>query len=440
MEGIDLTEFMRQIQIQMKANADNINDNIKQSNIKLEREIKESRQELKQEITSLNMKINEVSKDTEKIKETVVVNKGESEKRFNRMEERIEEIVKEGNKQSQQKRKREEIIAKNVDKTVTSQPEEKSYASRLKNNKEDDKIEKLEFKSTWARQMSQLSLEKQLEEVSKAAEKMERDGEYPERGRSKVKKVLMGNSQELHDSNDWPWDMNESEWDGTADRVERNNARKEKSARKKKEKLEKAANVAKCTVGLGPVKTQSISYFNKITGDFGEAKKMAAAEFMTEYLKFNHDDMSDMDITDTKISPKGDEILYVVFDSPGKAKNVRRRIADCRNPAIKTRDFVPPQFFKRYSAMSKIAAGWRSGDKGLKTQIRFEKDDISLYTKRKGTEEPYSKIETAELELEDKLPELEPHAEWKRKEEKPAWRQASPEIREVKLKSLGEAN
>ena len=48
-------------------------------------------------------------------------------------------------------------------------------------------------------------------------------------------------------------------------------------------------------------------------GDFSEA------EFMMEYLKFNHDNMSDNDIIDTK----GDNILYIVLDCLEKANGLQ---------------------------------------------------------------------------------------------------------------------
>ena len=43
---------------------------------------------------------------------------------------------------------------------------------------------------------------------------------------------------------------------------------------------------------------------------------MAAVEYLTEYLKFDHSDLQEMEITDTKVSKKGDDILYVVFWEP----------------------------------------------------------------------------------------------------------------------------
>ena len=93
------------------------------------------------------------------------------------------------------------------------------------------------------------------------------------------------------------------------------------------------------------MKRESFDYFYTITGDFDEAKRMAAIEYMEGYLNFNQDDLVDFNITDTKISAKGDDILYLVLDSPSKVKNLRRRISDLQNSDIKTREFIPPQFF-----------------------------------------------------------------------------------------------
>ena len=87
---------------------------------------------------------------------------------------------------------------------------------------------------------------------------------------------------------------------------------------------------------------------------------MAAAEFLMEYLKFDHKDMNAMVITDTRKSGKGDNILYVVMDSPRKIKDIRRR---------------------RYTALGRYARQKRQEDPSLKTQIRFNDHDIGLFTK-----------------------------------------------------------
>ena len=92
--------------------------------------------------------------------------------------------------------------------------------------------------------------------------------------------------------------------------------------------------MGKCTIGVGPIKEKSYEYFNNIMADYSEAKKMAAAEFLTEYLRFK--DMSDTDITDTKVSNKKDDILYIVLYSPTKVKYIRRRTAETRRSRLKT--------------------------------------------------------------------------------------------------------
>ena len=137
-----------------------------------------------------------------------------------------------------------------------------------------------------------------------------------------------------HDQNDWAWDQGDSEWDGTTDRAAKNMEKKKKERRNAK--IENAAHIGRGTISLGPIKDKSLQYFNKIIADYSEAKKMATAELMTGYLKYDHQDMSDLYITDTKSSSKGDDILYVVMSSPEKVLNIRGRIADVQNAAIKT--------------------------------------------------------------------------------------------------------
>ena len=235
--------------------------------------------------------------------------------------------------------------------------------------------------------------------------------------------------------------MSENDWDGTSDKGERNKVKKLKEKEKKEKKLEKAIKIGKCTIGVGPVKEQSYEYFNNITADYNEAKKMAAAEYLTEYLRFNHQDMSDIDIMDTKVSGKKDDILYIVLDSPTKVRDIRRRIADCQNPDIKTRDYIPPIFFERYTTLSRYARDLRQNDKNLKTQIRFLDRDIGLFVKTKGTEDPFTQINKEDIEKECRLPPIDYSVKWTMRDEKHPWRRTSPDTnRKIVLKSLGNRN
>ena len=436
----DIVKFMQQLQLQMETNAEKINTNIKVSNEKLENQIREGRDKVKQEMQNLSNKIKEVTEETDRMKKSIIDNKVETEHRFKRMEERLEDLTTEGKKISAQKRKREETLKE------AQQPKQSYYSvlglqpagsETVKSSSGAVNTDKSIHKITWVEEMSQVPLDSQLQLAKDAADRLDDKGGEQVRGRPRKKRVQLGDSAEFHDNNDWPWDMCEEDWEGTADRQARNKKKKIRAKKKRLEKIEKAALVAQCMVGLRLVKQESFVYFNKITADFSEAKKMAAAEFLTEYLKFSHEDMSDMDITDTKISAKGDDILYVVLDCPDKACNIRRRIADCRNPAIKTREFIPPQFYKRYNALSKYASDRRKEDTGLKTQICFGKADIALYTKRRGSEDPFIMEDLSEIDKQINLPDIEHNVSWKRREELPKWRKVSPDVRVVQLKSLG---
>ena len=238
--------------------------------------------------------------------------------------------------------------------------------------------------------------------------------------KKKCKKMKLGDSIELHEKTDWPWDASEGDWDGMEDRAERNRVKKEKEKERRSKRVDKAVRVGQCTLGIGPIKQESFDYFYNITADFDKAKRMAAAEFLTEYLRFDHRDMADINITDTKVSGKRDDVLYLILDSPTKVRDIRRRIADCQNPAIKTREYIPPLFFDRYSALSKLASEMRQEDKDLKTQICFIDQDIALFTKKKGTDNPFKMADMGEIERNVRLPPPDHSVSWKQRPEKAA--------------------
>ena len=293
------------------------------------------------------------------------------------------------------------------------------------------------FKSAWARQYSQVNLEQQLTAATEAAARMEEQNLKKQRKLTpQTKPLKMGDSLELHSQQDWNWEEGDSEWEGTIDKREKNMEKKRKDREKKSAKVAKAIKVAKCTIGVGPIASQSIDYFNNITADYNEAKKMAATEFLIGYLKYDHEDMEDLNITDTKISAKGDGILYLVLDHPDKVRNIRRRIADVQNQDIKTREFIPPHFFNRYTALGKHAQELRASNNNIKTQIRFEDTDIELYTKERGSDAPFQPVGINDKASKVDLPPIDFNAKWRRKEDRPAWRSVSPQSQRVVLKSL----
>ena len=498
----ELLNLMKQMQTDMKKN----NDGMKHDNDELRKELTMGLKVVTDEVKTFNSKIEQVMNETEAVKNMVQDAKLDSSARFARMEERLDMIELEKKKIEVQKRKRDDL-RKTLDLTSMNKEafedknvvenlgaiggggrrhpnletgggggggreggggggkvkEIESFASAVRGGDRRSRIiskekvteresaskeqsvtvEKVQFKSNWAREMSQISLESQLKLATKAAEENEqakregRDIVHKVKPKHEKKPLKLGDSIERHEENDWPWEENLEDWDGTMEKVEKNKIKKDKEKKKNIEKIEKAARVGQCTIGIGPIKGQSFEYFYKITGDFPEAQKMAAVEFLQEYLKFDSEDLTDCNITDTKISRKGDDILFIVFDSPDIVKNIRRRIADCQNDHIRTREYVPPQFFNRHNAVSKYAAEMREKDRTLKTQIRWTNNDIVLMTKTRGTDEAFTPITMTEIAEIIDLPRIEYNLVWNRKPDRPAWRNVSPSNGRIHLKSLG---
>ena len=453
----ELLAFMKNMQVSV----DKISKDIIASKADLKSDINDGRREVKEELFAMNKKINAINDIVEK-------NKENDDRRMNRMEKRMEEFDRERKNLELQARKRKEIsvgsvakeatteeakVTKNVEERQQQQQQqqrsfkagsEELYSDKARRGRVDtrDTTEELVpevevFKSAWARQFSQVNLEEQLIAATEAAARIDNSNVKKQPKVTPPAKLLkMGESLELHSQQDWHWEESDSDWENTIDKREKNKDKKRKAKEKKQAKVAKAVKVAKCTIGVGPIATESIDYFNVITADYNEAKRMAATEFLMGYLKYNHEDMEDLTITDTKISAKGDGILYLVLDHPDKVRNIRRRIADVQNKDVKTREFIPPYFFNRYTALGRHAQALRAANADIKTQIRFEETDIELYTKERGVDGPFQPAGIHEVASKVDLPPIDYNAKWRRNEDRPAWRSVSPQRQKVTLKSL----
>ena len=193
---------------------------------------------------------------------------------------------------------------------------------------------------------------------------------------------------------------------------------------------------ARSIIGIGPVYMQYIEHFNKIVGEYDEAKKMAAQEFLNVHLRFDKKEIAEMVITDTQVSAKGENIVYVVMSDERHIKDIRSRMAQCRDPDLQLQDFIPPQLSKRYIALSKFAQDLRGKDNGMKTQIRYGQVDVELWTKRKCQDKRYDTINMEEIEMNERLPKFDHTIRWTRKQERPPRRQVSPTRMRPEVPSL----
>ena len=75
-----------------------------------------------------------------------------------------------------------------------------------------------------------------------------------------------------------------------------------------------------------------------------------------------------MNIMDTELARNNDDTMYIAFDDLVQVSDVHRRMAECRDTSIWTRDFIPLQYFEMCSALSKHASELRMKDKMIKTR------------------------------------------------------------------------
>ena len=243
---------------------------------------------IEKELNGMNSKLEQVKEDAKEVK-----NKVEG------IEDRLSALEKESERKKREeivKRKREIVNKKKAEQEKViegkgrekEQSENPSYAAALgvqpvgsTKSKNSPEVEALNFKSTWARQLSQANLEQQLKMATEAAKRMEdKNGDLFKVSKTPAKHNKLGNSLDRHSEQDWAWDENDADWEGTTDRQAKNKERKMREEKKKRERTEKAAYIGRCTIGIGPIRQESTDYFNKITADYGLAKKMAAAEFL----------------------------------------------------------------------------------------------------------------------------------------------------------------
>ena len=70
---------------------------------------------------------------------------------------------------------------------------------------------------------------------------------------------------------------------------------------------------------------------------FEQAKIAAVRNYLQFYLKFEDEELDNMDIKETMTAAKGDDTLYVAFQNKGDIREVHLRMAECGNPDLNTR-------------------------------------------------------------------------------------------------------
>ena len=215
-------------------------------------------------------------------------------------------------------------------------------------------------------------------------------------------------------------DSEEEDMDWTEVDRRRKKEEKKRRAKKRKNDLKKeCATRAANMFSIGPISVNTVEFFMKKGLNFEEAKVGALKEFLNYNLNYDEDELEQLKVAETRLSKKGDDFLNVALVEQDDVRELYGRKAASRNDNIILRSYIPPNFFERYMCLTKICKDMRTEEPSLKTQLRFGTRDIELYTKTKGEESGFKRIELNEFTDMTRVPEFDPTIKWKRYVDKP---------------------
>ena len=127
--------------------------------------------------------------------------------------------------------------------------------------------------------------------------------------------------------------------------------------------------------------------------------------------------MEHVDVAETRISTKGDDILNVALTNEMDTKELFIRRAESRNDNLTVRCYIPPNFHDRFMSLNKICMEKRKQDPSLRTQLRFGSKDIEVWTKYKNEEKGFRRVNMEEF-TDQTVPEFNHTIKWKRYHDK----------------------
>ena len=294
---------------------------------------------------------------------------------------------------------------------------ERTWSELVKENKDIEKQKKTkereEKEKHWK---TKVTVKQKTDKKAKDIENMEKEIEEEK----KKKDLKMGDSSPLHSESDWSWEEGEEEgWEDTKDKKENERRKKIHRYRKRKILEERTARKGKHMIGLGPVRRQSIGYFNDATADYEYAKVLAVNEFLMEYFQIPEEQMNEFEIVDTMIAKKEEDLIYVTFRDHDSIREIQKRAAELQNEEVMVRNFIPPQFWDRFSFLNKYCMNLRQLDKDIKYQIRFNDRDLEVLLKNRRTDESYYILPLSDIEKEGEIPKFNHKIVWTKRNDKP---------------------
>ena len=225
-------------------------------------------------------------------------------------------------------------------------------------------------------------------------------------------------------------DSDSTEWT-EVDRKTKQEEKRKRQRKKKKDLEEATATRAASMIGIGPVNLNRLDENRKANMDFETSKIKIVKDILAEELDYDPEELEELDIVETKLSTKGDGMIYVALPNKDQLREIHVRKAELQNDHIIIRNYIPPSFFERFTYLNKISKDKRSEDPSLRTLVRFGRKYLEIFVKTKGEESPFRNIKIEDFtEIKD-VPSFDHSIKWRRTVDKPPRRRMRRQSTEV---------
>ena len=203
------------------------------------------------------------------------------------------------------------------------------------------------------------------------------------------------------------------------DRRKRNEQRRRRLRRKKQEKKTECARRAATMVGIGPISREKVMEEFREHTNYEEAKIIVLKSFLAENLGYDEKELEELKVAETKFASKGENVLNIALYSEEQTKELHIRKAESQNDRITVRNYIPPNFYETFMFLNRICTQKRAENVDLKTQLRFGRSDIEIYTKTRGENTGFKPVKSNDFTDVTLVPQFDYTMKWRRFEDKP---------------------
>ena len=190
-------------------------------------------------------------------------------------------------------------------------------------------------------------------------------------------------------------------------------------------KIEETLMKAQRMIGIGPFRRDVLNEHCENEDDFEKVKLNMIEEHLRKNYKYNNKEIKELKIVETKITIKEDIFIYIAVEDIREIRDLFRRKAEIQRDDLILKNYIPPQLFARFTALNRICKDRRSENTNLKTQVRFGTKDLEVLIKKKGENEPFTKVDLKNFIGENTIPKFDDSLKWRKNTDRMPRRQVT---------------